>query len=211
MTTTCRRVQLPSAVRTGRRVVLDLDQTLVYTFDPIGVDYLNDLIDNPSMSDVKKRLYSISLSDGYMWGLERNHLGSFLDFLDVYCDGVDVWSAGSYDYVHAIVDRIFEGRQRRPDNIWTRRDCIMVGGDYVKPLMKIWSKERRPENTLFIDDNPHYMMMNDGNAVIIPPYDPIKNGHCDYELPKLMNWLSEGEIIGSRDVRYLEKDKIFQG
>lgn len=197
----------------SKNIVLDLDETLVHTFEnPIDILPLKKY---PQMFTFLERLYSFSLESYNIppsyWGIVRPYTPVFLDFCFSHFNKVIVWSAGEASYVNRIVNILFE---ERPHMVLTRDDCaIDEKGIFYKPLGKICFSDICYRNTFFIDDIEYNVRDNPQNIILIPPYHPTPS-ITDFEkedetLLKIMEWLSNPEVMYCRDVRRLDKSKIF--
>jgi TFIIF-interacting CTD phosphatase-like protein len=189
---------------TNKKIVLDIDETLVNTRESLDSIKGIDLSD----PDVSKRFYSLFLPPDYfhVWGVMRPGCKEFLSFCFDYFDKVIVWSAGEEKYVRAVVDRIFEGLPE-PDGIFSRAFCDTHDNNTTKPLLKL--QQHFPDidltNTLILDDREHNSLScNPDNAIIIPAYR-----QDDDALYKVMEWLLLPEVKSSREVRELDKSDIF--
>src|SRR5439155_1317619 len=106
--------------RTNKSIVLDIDETLVHTFEgdcQTKFQQLN-LMDDPALIDLRSRLYVLPLVDlsktgnsgvNLYWGVMRPSLRDFLRFCNKYFQNVCIWSAGHRDYVHGVCNQIFRG------------------------------------------------------------------------------------------------------
>lgn len=225
--------KIPAKPLTDKCIVLDLDETLVHSHGEANIDLLKQLkiFTDPNLIDLRDRVYKITMDDVVykrgtgekteMWGILRPHLREFLIFCFTYFKLVIVWSAGRKNYVHAIVDQIFKDL-RRPHIIYTFDDIEKLpNGTLIKPLNKIinnipgMKKHMGLENTFIIDDRTSvFHEPNPDNGIEIPAYKPTFNAKGikadNNGLIQLMNWFMKPEVINSRDVRNLDKSKIFQ-
>ena len=218
---------------TDKFLILDLDETLLHTFQ-----YEEDLtkLDNlssPSQGDIRSRLYTIGLQDAVtdrgvgdyveMWGIRRHYLEEFLKFSREYFKEVIVWTAGRRDYADNIVNSIFRGLTR-PRVIYHYGDCVEMEyrGDryWTKPISKMIDREQRLadlgislENTFIIDDRLTTFLPNPKNGIQIPAYCPKPTEKSirkeDNNLIKVANWFMRPDVINSKDVRDLRKNFIF--
>jgi hypothetical protein len=224
---------------TDKCIYLDLDQTLLSTADEEhGLKYLYklEILSNPSLMHLRNRIYHVVVEDlekpGYgskyeMWGITRPHLHRFLSFCFSYFRLVMVYSAGKRQYVESIVDHIFKDLPY-PHLVLSYDDLkkdkngkvIKINGrDVIKPLTTVMNANSltidyvRPTNTLGLDDLPSTYSDNKGNGILIPAYGPELNEKSlaeeDGNLLKLENWLMTPEVINCKDVRSLDKSKIF--
>lgn len=217
---------IPPTSLTDKCIVLDLDQTLIATQDSIDSLKLMKILSDPKLIYLRNRLYYLTIDDlekpgigtRYdFWGITRPHVEDFLLFCFTYFKTVAVWSAGKRPYVEAIVDHLF--RDLPSPHIVFTFDDIETGpkGEIEKPLTKMIDLNPQINmtlmNTLAIDDNPTTFQRNYGNGVLIPPYEPDLNinslSQDDPSLLKLKYWLLQPEVMTSRDVSLLNKDKIF--
>lgn len=216
---------------TDKCIYLDLDQTLISTADEkYGLDYLYKLkiLSNPSLMHIRNRIYHVVVEDlekpGYgskyeMWGITRPHLHKFLTFCFSYFRLVIVYSAGKRQYVESIVDHIFKDLPY-PHLVLSYDDIKKdKKGDVIKPITKViegnslTQKFVNSSNTLGLDDLESTYSENKGNGLLIPAYEPELNesslSQDDDNLLKLQNWLMLPEVITCKDVRLLNKNKIF--
>jgi TFIIF-interacting CTD phosphatase-like protein len=219
-------------MRTNKCIVLDLDETLVHSHPESHIELLRELkiYSKAEYIDLRERIYKITMDDVVdkkgtgvkteMWGILRPHVKEFLEFCFKYFKIVIVWSAGMKNYVNVIVDFLFKDI-KRPLIIWDRNEIEKLpDGTLIKPLNKLintvpgLNKYMSLENTFIVDDritvfaepNPH-------NGIEIIPYKPEFNlegiREEDTTLLKLIQWFSRPEVMNSRDVRELDKTKIF--
>lgn len=219
---------------TDKCIVLDLDETLVHSHSQGNIDLLKELnlITDPQNMDLRDRIYKITMDDVVykrgtgekteMWGIIRPGVRKFLIDCFNYFKIVIVWSAGRKNYVHAIVDKLFENL-KRPHIIYTFNDLEKLpDGTLIKPLNKLiqtvpgLDKYMSLENSFILDDRESvFKDPNPYNGIEIPPYKPNFNLNSlrindDDKLKQLMNWLHTSEVINSKDVRRLDKSKIFK-
>jgi TFIIF-interacting CTD phosphatase-like protein len=207
---------------TQRCIILDIDETLVHSSE----DYLQLMrlrpFNDPAMLDLRPRMYNLSLN-GYnkppnVWGITRPHVEEFLLFCIGYFSKVCIWSAGIPEYVRQIVDLIFP-IGFKPDAVYNRSHCHYAqNGELFKPIEKMahdegWEKILRLDNTFFVDDRPQVFFKNPDNGILIPPYEPSGSYYNyiqdDPTLPELMEWLMKPEVLQAKDVRLLDKSRIF--
>jgi hypothetical protein len=210
---------------TEHNLVLDIDDTLVQTFEDIHQLYKCPIMKNSKYYPVRKRLYILNFEDSdedkesddnKVWGVKRPHIEDFLIFATQYFRNVVIWSAGTYDYVHSIVKNIFKNLPC-PTKVFTRNDCFQSEEfGYEKPLQKVFSQipEMNSYNTFLIDDRQEVFSRKDpDNGIIIPPFSPdindldaLTNDTCFLDLKK---WFMLPEVMEAYDVRELDKRTIF--
>ena len=165
-----------------------------------------------------------------MWGIERPYLDDFLEFCGIYFNKVIIWTAGVQNYADLICQHIFKNQNYWPDLIYSRDDCVEVEIDgkkmRTKPLEKLYNEPKlkgaaTPQNTLAIDNNDETFQQNLENAVHIPDFDPKLELEKNQKLSKkdlllddvclvqLEQWLISKKVIIAKDVRTLDKSKIF--
>lgn len=226
--------KIPNKPLTDKCIVLDLDETLVHSSEK-----LENLVDMGIMShsdliDLRKRTYRMDIDDVVykkgtgiktsMWGITRPNVRQFLIECFSYFKIVAVWSAGRKKYVEAIVDYLFKDL-RRPHIIYTYDNCERTSsGLIVKPLRKMinnvkgLSKYMSLKNTFMIDDRTTvysgFENDNPDNGIQIPAYKPDFETTClkceDDRLKQLVEWFHQSEVIKSKDVRKLDKSKVFK-
>lgn len=161
-------------MHSGLHIVLDLDSTLIYSLpykvgDPLNGDDIIDLDD--SMLRIKIRPFAIE----------------FLQYCFTHFKSVSIWSAGEYEYVHAIAKLLLRklGNRYSFRFIYTRDDCIYDRDGYiVKPLEIIWDRYRdmNIDNTMILDDTKETFRYNRDNAVHAKAYRGGKNDRYLYDL-----------------------------
>lgn len=176
-------------------IILDLDQTLIYTFDGEETDYLMGLgvWSKVEYLDLRHRIYKMVLDDVMeskrgvgerteLWGIMRPHVKKFLAFCFKYFQFVAVWSAGRRKYVEALVDILFAGLAR-PHVVYTYDHCVAhQRGDakiLAKPILKMvncipkLSSYIDLNNCLILDDADYsFIHTNKDNGILIPPFKP---------------------------------------
>lgn len=216
--------------KTKFNIVLDIDQTLVHTSDKtLDLELLSKLDDDIKI-DIRQKLYSMNFIDvidkneefhsisSNFSGMYRPYLKEFLEFCFDYFENVIIWSAGKKKYVDKLCQFMFP-LKKKPLVIYTFSDCFF-DGDYVsKPLEKLYKDPKtkgmlNEKNTFHIDDRDDTYSENPDNGVLIPEFfcnmklEDIAN-HKDNNLLKLMSWFSLPEVRKSKDIRKLDKEKIF--
>lgn len=213
----------------GKNIVLDIDATLVHTHGD-DEEYLNlNLFTNPKMLKYRGRTYCMSLIDVTsppgtgeemkLYGIYRPYLKEFIDFCFEYFDNVIIWSAGKKKYVEKMCELIFTDRNKQPLLIYNYDDCVIYD-DYIrKPLSKLYDDPRtkgmmNENNTYVLDDRDDTFALNKNNGIMIPEYEALLNvkglNKDDDNLLKFMAWLSMDENKSSKDVRKLNKKRIFK-
>lgn len=177
-------------------IILDLDSTLIYTFDQDEASELEKIgiWTKVEYVDIRRRLYKIVVDDVMtstrgigeqieLWGIMRPYLMSFLKFCFEHFLFVAIWSAGRRKYVEACVDILFCGIQR-PHVIYTYDDCIkhdLKKGKtvLVKPIQKMITaipkldKYLNLDNCLILDDTEYtFSHTNKDNGILIPQFRP---------------------------------------
>lgn len=228
---------IPKKKYTDKCIVLDIDETLVYTHEEFkDLEHLK-LFSDSKYLDLRRRTYRFHLNiqdeDGNptileMSGISRPHVEDFLSFCFQYFSVVAIWSAGQKPYVEAICDFLFRDL-KKPDLIWTAEDCTPITDSkgrligVEKPLDKMYKyfyektngRIRMNEtNTFILDDRLiTFERTNPYNGILIPNYHPSATIESmrkdDPTLPELEKWLNNGNVIYSRDVRTLVKNNIF--
>lgn len=113
--------------RNPKCIVLDLDETLIHSKAGTW-----------SKKGSKVPIHNINIEGDAWTVIERPHLKDFINFIHEYFDLVIVWSAGTFEYVHAICKLIFPYYDECI--IYTRDDCVYENGNYIKPLIELEKK-----------------------------------------------------------------------
>jgi len=213
----------------SKNIVLDIDATMVHTHGD-DEEFLNlELFTNPKMLKYRPRLYSMELRDVTslpgtgeemtLYGVYRPFLKEFIDFCFEYFDNVIVWSAGKKKYVEKMCELMFIDNKKQPLLIYNYDDCG-IDDDYIrKPLKKLYDDPRtkgkmNEKNTFVLDDREDTFALNDGNGILIPEYEAKLTKKAldknDDNLLKLMAWLSIDVNKECKDVRQLDKTRIFE-
>lgn len=208
---------------TDHAIILDLDETLVHTYEPIDQVVEPDVFDDTSLKDLHPRMYQLSLDDSpdyLIRGIMRPYLKEFLNFCFFYFRVVVVWSAGQSKYVHAVVDTIFRDLES-PQVIYTHDHCEpnLHEPKYLsKPIAKMMASEPHlnlsPQHTFILDDRLYtFNPVNPHSGILIPHYDPELTAEGfrqnDQAFPQLVNWLLKPNVMISNDIRSLDKSMIF--
>jgi len=175
-------------------LILDLDETLIH-----------------STSKELGRPCDFKVFNFYVY--KRPCLDQFLKqaFLNY---KVAIWSTGSDDYVDLLAKEILpEGFQF--EFVWGRNRCtarrmssedVDFGYtdpgrvDYIKPIKKLRNKGYTRERILIVDDSPHKVSDNYGNAIYVSEFTGNEN---DDELLRLTEYLKR--TVEVPDFRHLEK------
>jgi hypothetical protein len=208
----------PRKGRNGKRLILDLDETLVHTFaaeDNFPAFY------NNLTEDQKKRVYAIEFPTGEtLYGYIRPGVEFFLQVAFQEFDSVSVWSAGTEYYVHEIVKLVFKNQM--PDFIMTRNDCNelqLIKTEQVcrfKPLEIIYKKYPgyNEMNTLIVDDRRDICKLNCINNIQVPEFMLTINTYLtllnDTSLETLAKWFQTDLFRQSRDIRTIRSYAPFK-
>lgn len=219
-----------------RTLILDLDETLIHSWERPGFLDSYQIYTNPEISkqfhppgkpDITYSMLMGSvplhqvahdnLKDSVcIWGLKRPYLEEFIKFCFNYFTNILVWSAGVDAYVQEITKSIFsESGYTSPRIIWARPQCSNHKGAYHKPIIDIFNCLEKqdpqifnidPKSTLILDDKVHTFMQNPQNGVLIPPYYP------GYEnvghTPNLANLLDRSDDMLLRFMRWLNLPSV---
>lgn len=228
---------IPKKSITNFCIVLDIDSTLVNTFEYSDVPTIKSLgiLENPKLMALRSRIYRMGLEDVLekkgkgtfleLWGIMRPHLKEFLIFCLSYFKIVVIWSAGRPQYVKDVSEIMFRD-VGDPNVVYTSDECVehveYIGDEKIvtmrKPLSKLYNDPKlkgmlKPENTFIIDDRIYSFAEDPENGILIPPYNPDVTVESmltdDQALLQLMFWFSKPEVKNSDDVRKLSKREIF--
>ena len=202
-------------------IVLDIDETLVHTFEKISNVKDIGIFTNKKYLPIRKDIYIIDIFSEdkntikyKMWGIYRPKLREFLNFCFRYFRNVTIWTAGQRRYGNAVVSKIFNNQM--PELVFTRDECpkTMSGGCVNKPLSYIIDKKNdmSMEHTFILDDRIDNFDPNPKNGILIPPFEPEEDELLNIEddaFDKLMKWFLRKEVIESKDIRNLNKENIF--
>jgi len=204
-----------------QNIILDLDHTLLYTPDDEnwyskikgleGEDVLRRRVFAYEIPDIKMK--GSGYSDKYVTIL-RPHCRKFLTYCFNRFDSVCIWSAGRREYVLEIVKYLFSSH-RYPDIVFTYDE--LVGG--IKPIQHLIDMTKSDDsmslkNTFIVDDLEDNFYENEDNGILIPQYHPkmTKSGLLsdDNALINLIKWFNKPEVIKAKDIREINKSKIFK-
>lgn len=180
-------------------LILDLDETLIHaTKDDIGLE--------PDFVAYDYKVY------------KRPYVTDFLNNLskDFY---LAIWSTASENYIDKIISEIvpknvkFEfvwGQTRatykRVINVDQYNYTDFVEYHYIKRLKKVKSLGFRLEKTLMVDDTPHKVKENYGNAIYIKEYKGDSNDNELIYLEKYLKSLKDIENVRIVEKRNWRKD-----
>lgn len=173
-------------------VILDLDNTLVYSFDIFNPEPREKIPNFVSLGKVKSHMLTNSKGETEFLVTERPYLQPFLTWLFKYFM-VSVWSAGSPDYVKFIVDKCIKkgGKGRKLVKVFNSITCDKSREKYstVKDLRLLYDGpgKFRPTNTLIVDDLPEVIKSNPANSIRIVKYSARTSQSQDDGLP----WVRE--------------------
>lgn len=177
-------------------LILDLDQTLVHASkEVLAYDPVFTLFD-----------YHVYLRPFLNEFLGTIH-GEFL---------LAIWSSASDDYVQEIVRRIIPG-ETKLEFVWGRSKCtfrrklqvdeygfydadVLTDYHFIKPLKKVKKLGYHLNRILIVDDSPHKVKENYGNAIYSKPFTGDIH---DNELNKLAPYLLS--LKEEKNVRTIEK------
>jgi TFIIF-interacting CTD phosphatase-like protein len=211
-------------------IILDLDNTLIYTFDSDELEKIEsmDVFNNSKYIPIRDKFYTFNIDEisksgviknSKIFGIKRPHLDEFLTYCFKRFKVVGVWTAGTYFYGHGIVSHIFKDIGS-PHIILTRDECTGPLHNLEKPIQKMiditpgLGKYMHLENTFVIDDRNCSFTPNHDNGILIPAYQPHANyrdfgEEYDNNLIKLIKWFELDTVRMCNDVRDLLKSEIF--
>lgn len=122
-------VNRPSPLYCNRNcmtVVLDLDETLIRTFD-VG--------ERIPISKNDPNYFSFYIGNDLYEGMKRPGLDDFIRKICKMTGNLVIFTASKPEYAKKIVDIIFKGCERKPDKIFTYDDCVKAKNGYLqKPI-----------------------------------------------------------------------------
>ena len=203
---------------TNLTIILDLDATLISTMDPRFYNELTENLEDIGYLLGDDNVYNFELDGERIIGVIRPDTVKFLNFCDRYFNKVIVYTAGAYDYGHAIVSEIFSKTEKQymPDYVLTRPECLFLD-DPIIPILGV----RKPlalvipdydaTKCLLLDDRISNIRFNPRNGIIIPPFNPttVNEALSDKALDTLEKWFKLPKVKNIDDVRNLEKMMIF--
>lgn len=203
-------------------LVVDLDETMVFSFFPSDEDYKIFKKKEPTIDNY----YEFKLNDGtQVCGLIRPHAIEFLSFCFENMN-VGFWSAGVEDYVIKIVKILLSkvdkmGQKCVPSFIYYRDMCDFTVTrkkkgcsedcfdcySYNKPLTTIYNSfpTHSAHNTLIIDDRRSYVQRNILNWIEIKPYSLGDGADSMTEVDKLFGMLKLEDNILFQAIENLKK------
>lgn len=218
----------PASIPSDLALVLDLDSTLIHTFDDEPKSGSLDFLRDPKYLNIRNRIYHKRIKiyernkDGTIkdpqdyemyefWGVKRPYVQEFLCLCRKCFKYVIIWSAGHYDYVHAIVDELFSKLPFKPDLIYTHLNTIEDDDlGTLKPL-SIMIKENPDmelslKKMIIIDDtNSTFETVNFNNGILIPRYQPKPKPEYiakeDESLIQVFQKLIFPEVVKCSDIR----------
>lgn len=143
-------------------IVLDLDETLVSvtTTRPAHYDF------------------EFQLGNTSYYVRKRPHLELFLGYIFKNFDTVNVWTAATRPYAEIVIRGIMTENQVRSLTYVLAREDLVINhnGAIIKPLVKMYKgisggPALDPDQTLMIDDRISVVENNQGNAIIVPPWN----------------------------------------
>jgi len=107
---------------TDKTIVLDLDETLVHTFRDTDVFRFKLSKQTPVF---RRRFLKMDKENNFATVL-RPHCEEFLQFCFHYFKYVIIWSAGSFYYVHDIVELLFRDTINKPHVVMTKNEVEIL-------------------------------------------------------------------------------------
>lgn len=206
-----KRLQKNNLIHSKSCLVLDLDETLVHFF---GSKEDWKYMKNYDNNQVKSRILDITVEDDFMWGIARPHYDKFLkEIFDIF-DIVGVWSAGTEDYVQAIVKLIFP--HKKPYFVWSRSKCetMITHNDTIrqKPLAKLLEmyKEIDPDRIIIIDDRTEVCEQDTLHHIDIPTWDATFEDidRTDTALLSLLTFMKQ-KLSKAKNFKLVSNKNIF--
>lgn len=219
-----------------KTLIIDLDETLLKSYDNIGFLQTYEIYTNPEIAAKFKNIKTYSMiinKNGQkvkIWGIFRPHLQEFLNFVNEYFDHIIFWSAGTESYVKEIIEQMERIYNVTPGKmVWGREKCAQNTTNFHKPISHIQTDLQKryyktfeidPKHTLVLDDKTYTFAENPDNGVLIPQFFPGEGQKVpslnslldvsDHALLDFMKWLQTPEVLNSSDYRLLPKNNIFK-
>lgn len=195
-------------------LVLDIDSTLVNTFEDIDSIYKLLDAEDDELRHLTTQSYCFNFSDRdetgkivpcHMWGFFRPYLLEFLLYCIENFKNVYVWTAGCKKYADGIVELLFKNFNYTPPLVFSGEDTyIDEERDVVlKPLDKIYDRsngEADKFNTIILDDREDVFKDNPDNGLLIPRF-AFDDKAAEYD--------GHEETMKSI-IRYIKEDKCLQ-
>lgn len=172
-------------------IVLDIDHTLIYSIPKSETSTLREIS--------SKRSFDYELNNFY--GLFRHNMVEFLKWCFDNFDYVVIWSAGSYRYVHQMMDIMFKDVGNFPYFVLTRDDCYYFDDILTKPMNLVINKFSEQDikidlkNFFIIDDIEENFIFNKTYGIIIEKF----YGDIDNELARIKFYISNLEGVDILD------------
>lgn len=186
-------------------IVLDVDECLLHTHDKSILTGIRNY------EFGERRVLKIDIDEMQFIAYARPMVRKFLKFCNKYFNKVIIWSAGSKNYVDAIVKLLF-WEINNPYIIMTRDDCSKTNnGELYKPLSKVYAKVQGSDstNTILVDDREFNSVDDPYNIINIPRYEPKRNEkgfeEDDIHLTDIMYWFCIPEVRNSKDIKLVTK------
>lgn len=204
--------------KNGKHLVMDLDETLVHTFDPKDnfLDFAEELTE-----EQKSRVYVLNFPKGeVLWGYVRPYAEDFLRVAFEEFDSVGVWSAGTSYYVNLIVQILFKDQQ--PAYVMSRDECneLVLKKEPMpcrfKPLEILYHRhpDHNEANTVIVDDRHDICSLNCMNNIRIPEYLLNNTSYPtlieDITLLVLADWFQSNEFRSAPDIRKIKGRSPFK-
>lgn len=214
---TCNKEYIGRTQKMDKCIILDLDETLVHTFDESSKNTFFEILYDPDLSVYKKRLYYTNeVNNEHLYGIMRQDLHNFLYYCFSNFRLVAVWTAGISSYADAIV-KIITNDLQSIKVVYSRNQCVNENGKLIKPLSFMVDNPKlfgiiRPENVIMLDDKSSIAKYNIENLIKVPKFNPktvdeaIASDDCFIKLTK---FFTSETFKKSKDVRSLNTSNIF--
>jgi len=197
-----------SCTLTDNCIILDIDNTLIES------QFKGDLPEHFKNND---RCFAFTIDSETYYAVLRPMTHRFLTYIFKYFKLVCVWSLGKQQYVHKVVERIFENHTY-PHAVLSYEDSTDIPGMNIrtKPICvmmqsnELCRQHMRLDNTIIVDDNKHNFYHNPRNGILMPQFTLKKvtrSYHNDISLFVLMIWLHNNR---DKNLVSLSKSSIFK-
>jgi hypothetical protein len=167
-------------------LIFDIDETLIHSVKALNLQLHEDAIDRGD---------AFQLFDYVVY--KRPYLDDFIQRVtnDPYYSA-GVWSAGSYDYVHGIVDHIFPNRDDL-EFVMTVRDCNELKDKPLSKVRDIYHQQYLQNPDIFMEPTVHdFLIIDDRDGVTghdelnhLKIYEFLNDDDDDNELERLWYYL----------------------
>jgi len=171
-------------------VVLDLDETLVHSKLPRGLQDLRQEEERKEETEPYNDYFEVVVFSETFRVHKRPGLDEFLEEASKHYELV-CFTAGIQEYAEVLMDCIDPERKYFRHRLF-RQHCVQIGGSYVKDLRVV---NRKMERVVLVDNNAFSFLLQLGNGIPVSSFMDDANDTALFVLQEFLQTIREHDDV----------------